>query len=214
MKKKIVAIVLISMTALLADFKSSVNSITPQIKKRMIDGKSWRKGCPVGIEDLRYIRVSYWDFQGKSRSGELIMHRDVSRDIVVIFEALYTLRYPVRQMRLVSDFKGNDWQSIEAGNTSAFNCRSATGSKKWSKHAYGRAIDINPIENPYISQSGHISHKASLKYRKRVHRNPSDPGDKALLSKYDKATQLFIKHGWKWGGDWPRTKDYQHFSKP
>ena len=214
MKKKIVVIVLFSVTALFAGFNSSVNTVTPQIKKRMIDGKSWRRGCPVGLEDLRYIRVSYWDFKGKSRSGELIMHRDVSRDIVAIFEKLYALRYPVRKMRLVSDFKGNDWQSIEAGNTSAFNCRLATGSKKWSKHAYGRAIDINPIENPYISQNGHISHKDSLKYRKRVHRNLSDPGDKALLLKNDKATQLFIKNGWKWGGDWPGTKDYQHFSRP
>ena len=214
MKKKIVVILLFSVTVLFAGFNSSVSSISPQIKKRMIDGKSWRKGCPVGLVNLRYIRVSYWDFKGKSRSGELIMHRDVSRDIVAIFEKLYTLHYPVRKMRLVGDFKGNDWQSIEAGNTSAFNCRSATGSKKWSKHAYGRAIDINPIENPYISKSGHISHNASLKYRKRVHRNLSDPGDKALLLKNDKATQLFIKHGWKWGGDWPKTKDYQHFSKP
>ena len=206
--------VLISVTALFAGFSSSVNTITPQVKKRMIDGKSWRKGCPVGLEDLRYIRVSYWDFNGKNRSGELIMHKDVSRDIVELFEKLYLLRYPVRQMRLVSDFKSNDWQSIEAGNTSAFNCRPATGSKKWSKHAYGRAIDINPIENPYISKSGYISHYASLKYRKRAHRNLSDSGDKALLLKNDKATQLFIKHGWKWGGNWPKTKDYQHFSKP
>ena len=214
MKKKIAAIVLFSVTALFAGFNSSVSAVTPQVKKRMIEGKSWRRACPVGLEDLRYIRVSYWDFGGESRSGELIMHRDVSRDIVAIFKALYDLRYPVRKMRLVSDFKGNDWQSIEAGNTSAFNCRPATGSKKWSKHAYGRAIDINPIENPYISKSGHISHKASLKYRKRAHRNLSSPEDRAVLLRNDKATQLFIKHGWKWGGDWPKTKDYQHFSKP
>ncbi|MEA3456775.1 MAG: M15 family metallopeptidase [Campylobacterota bacterium] len=213
MKKKMILIVFFSVTVLFAGFNSSVEAIGPQIKKRMIEGKSWRKGCPVKLEDLRYIRVSYWDFKGKIRSGELIMHRDVSRDIVEVFEELYNLRYPVRKMQLVSDFKGNDWQSIEAGNSSAFNCRSATGSKKWSKHAYGRAIDINPIENPYISKSGHISHKASLKYRKRAHRNLSDPGDRAVLLKNDKATQIFKKNGWKWGGDWPGIKDYQHFSK-
>ncbi len=142
------------------------------------------------------------------------MHKEVAGDIVAIFRELYAAGYPVRQMRLVSDFGGNDWRSIEAGNTSAFNCRPATGSRKWSKHAYGRAIDLNPIENPYISRSGHIAHKASEKYRKRVHRKPSDPGDRALLLKGDKATRIFKKYGWKWGGDWSGTKDYQHFFKP
>ena len=115
-------------------------------------------------------------------------------------------------MKLVSDYKGSDWQSIESDNTSAFNCRKATGFKKWSKHSYGKAIDINPIENPYIARSGRISHKASLIYRKRVHKN-STYADKAVLLKNDKATKIFEKHGWIWGGDWPVVKDYQHFSK-
>jgi hypothetical protein len=115
-------------------------------------------------------------------------------------------------MKLVSDYKGSDWQSIEADNTSAFNCRKATGSKHWSKHSYGKAIDLNPIENPYISRFGHISHKASQQYRKRVHKKQT-AADKAVLLKNDKAVQIFKKYGWKWGGDWSGVKDYQHFSK-
>ncbi|MEA3418263.1 MAG: M15 family metallopeptidase [Campylobacterota bacterium] len=213
MNKTIFGLLIFSITALFADFSASISKITPEIKQRMIKGNSWRKGCPVRLSDLRYIRVSHWDFDGSSHMGELIMHRSVSKSVVSVFRELYQMEYPVRKMRLVSDFKGNDWQSIEADNTSAFNCRPATGSKKWSKHAYGRAIDINPIENPYIAKSGRISHKASLKYRKRIHRNLSDPGDKAVLLKNDKATQIFKKYGWRWGGDWPKVKDYQHFSK-
>jgi poly-gamma-glutamate synthesis protein (capsule biosynthesis protein) len=144
--------------------------------------------------------------------GELIVHKDVAIEVLDIFESLYALKYPIHKMRLVSEYKGNDWQSIEADNTSAFNCRNATGSKKWSKHSYGKAIDLNPIENPYISRKGRISHKASLKYRKRVHKSTSH-ADKAVLLKDDKIVKIFKSYGWKWGGDWSSIKDYQHFSK-
>ena len=195
-----------------AGYNHSISKITPEIQKRMLKGNSWRKGCPVPLKDLRYLKLIHIDFNGKDKSGELIVHKEVADEVTKIFEALYEIGYPVRKMKLVSDFKGNDWQSIEAGNTSAFNCRSATGSNKWSKHSYGKAIDINPIENPYIARSGRISHKASLKYRKRVHKN-STYADKAVLLKNDKATKIFKKYGWIWGGDWSGVKDYQHFSK-
>ena len=197
---------------LFAEYQSNISPITAEVKKRMIEGNSWRKGCPVALNDLRYLRVKHLDFKGTEVMGEIIVHKDVAYEMIEIFEALYTIRYPVYKMRLVSEYKGNDWQSIEADNTSAFNCRNATGSKKWSKHSYGKAIDINPIENPYISRSGRISHKASLTYRKRVHQK-SRYADKALLLKDDKAVKIFEKHGWKWGGDWSGVKDYQHFSK-
>jgi len=212
MKKSLVLIFVFSFTVLFADYSSSISKITPEIKKRMIKGNSWRKGCPVSLKNLRYLRVTHNDFTGSEVMGEIIVHKDVSHEVTEIFEDLYEIGYPIKKMKLVSDYKGNDWQSIEADNTSAFNCRSATGSKKWSKHSYGKAIDINPIENPYIARSGRISHKASLKYRKRVHKN-SSYADKAVLLKNDKATKIFKKHGWKWGGDWPGVKDYQHFSK-
>jgi len=193
-------------------FEATIKPINKQIKQRMIEGKSWRKACPVDVKDLRYIRVKHRNFYRSEKMGEIIVHKDVADDVVDIFRELYNIKYPIRQMRLVSDFRGSDWQSIEADNTSAFNCRKATGSKKWSKHSYGKAIDINPIENPYIARNGRISHKASLKYRKRVHKNKSF-ADKAVLLKNDKATKIFEKYGWKWGGDWSGVKDYQHFSK-
>ena len=191
---------------------SSISSISPQIKQRMIKGNSWRNGCPIPLNDLRYLRIKHLDFRGKTVMGEMIVHKEVSSEVLEMFDTLYDIGYPIHKMELVSNYKGNDWQSIEADNTSAFNCRNATGSKKWSKHSYGKAIDINPIENPYISRKGYISHKASLVYRKRLHQK-STYADKAVLVKGDKTIQIFKKYGWKWGGDWSGVKDYQHFSK-
>jgi hypothetical protein len=196
----------------MASYKADISTITSEVKKRMIKGNSWRKGCPVPLKDLRYLRLTYRDFNGRDARGEMIVHKEVASEVTRIFGELYEAGYPIRKMRLVSNYKGSDWRSIEADNTSAFNCRKATGSKHWSKHSYGKAIDLNSIENPYISRSGHISHKASQQYRKRVHRKHT-AADKAVLLKNDKAVHIFKKYGWKWGGDWAGVKDYQHFSK-
>jgi len=198
-------------SALLA--QEGIYKLSDNIQHTMKKAGSWKKGCPVPLKDLRYLRLKYLDFDGQTREGEMVVHKAVADEVVTIFNELYTIDYPIHKMKLVSAYKANDWQSIEADNTSAFNCRNATGSKKWSKHSYGKAIDINPIENPYISRKGRISHKASLKYRKREHRLDIHPDNRALLLKHDKATQIFKKYGWKWGGDWSGVKDYQHFSK-
>jgi hypothetical protein len=178
----------------------------------MHKGNSWKKGCPVPLKDLRYLRIKHINFNGEEQMGEMIVHKDVSVEVTEIFKALYNVEYPIHKMRLVSDYKGSDWQSIESDNTSAFNCRKATGSKKFSKHSYGKAIDINPIENPYIFRSGKSSHKASKAYLKRKRMSES-PSERAMLLPHDKAVKIFKKYGWKWGGDWSGVKDYQHFSK-
>jgi len=214
MKTKIFLLNLFLSSSLFAQYNYQIQKISPEVKKRMLQANSWREGCPVPLEDLRYLRMNHLNFEGKTVSGEMIVHKERAEEVVHIFADLYAIRYPIRQMRLVSDFSASDWQSIEADNTSAFNCRPITGKKKkWSKHAYGKAIDINPIENPYVNKKGYISHKASWKYKKRVHRNNS-AADRAVLLKNDKATRIFEEYGWKWGGDWRTIKDYQHFSKP
>ena len=213
MKKIILLLPILLTSTLFAQFNYQISAISHEVKARMLQANSWRNTCPVHLRDLRYINVNHLNFQGKTVSGEIIVHKAVADEVVNIFAELYEIGYPIRQMRLVSDFKANDWQSIEADNTSAFNCRPVTGNKKkWSKHAYGRAIDINPIENPYVSRTGHISHKASWKYKKRQHRKNSY-ADRAVLLKHDKATKIFKKYGWSWGGDWRSMKDYQHFVK-
>jgi len=212
MKKIILIASMLLLTPAFAQFQAQIYTIAPKLKEKMIEGNSWHKGCPVDVMDLRYLKLTYVDFEGLDQIGELIVHKNIANDIVHVMEALYTMRYPIYKMQLVSDHKGDDWQSIEAGNTSAFNCRKATGSKKWSKHSYGRAIDINPIENPYVSRNGHISHKASIKYKKRRHRVDTS-ADKAVLLKNDEATLIFKKYGFTWGGEWRTIKDYQHFVK-
>lgn len=213
MIKNILLLTTITTTALFSQFNYNISEITPAVKERMLKANSWRQTCPVSLLNLRYINVNHLNFNGQTVSGEIIVHKDVADEVVNIFADLYEINYPIRQMRLVADFEANDWESIEADNTSAFNCRPVTGNKKkWSKHAYGRAIDINPIENPYVSRKGYISHKASWKYKKRVHKN-NTYADRAVLLKYDKATKIFKKYGWSWGGDWRTVKDYQHFVK-
>lgn len=209
---KIIALKLLLISSLMAVEYATVSPLGHTLKQRILKGNSYKIGCPVPLKHLRYLRIKHLNFKGQTIMGEMVVHKDVSSEVVKIFDALYDIGYPIRKMKLVSTYRGNDWQSIEAGNTSAFNCRNATGSKNWSKHSYGKAIDLNPIENPYIARSGRISHKASLKYRKRVHKKDTY-ADRAVLLKNDKATKIFKKYGWKWGGDWVKVKDYQHFSK-
>jgi poly-gamma-glutamate synthesis protein (capsule biosynthesis protein) len=206
--KKILLSIMLTPYLLLAGYHADISSISPAVKKRMIQGGSWRKGCPVPLSNLRYLTMTYRGFDGKDHRGEMIVHQSVAREVTEIFGKLYSTHYPIRKMRLVSDYRASDFQSIEADNTSAFNCRAVTGGKKWSRHSYGKAIDINPIENPYISRSGRISHKASLKYRVRDHSHSN-----ATILKSDTIVKLFKAKGWRWGGDWNSIKDYQHFDK-
>jgi poly-gamma-glutamate synthesis protein (capsule biosynthesis protein) len=213
MKKTLLLLSSIFTTSLFAQFNATISEITPDIKERMIQGKTWREGCPVELSGLRYLQMAYLDFNAQTQMGEMVVNADIASEVVYLFEELYNMNYAIDKMELVSNYGGSDWQSIESDNTSAFNCRPVTGKKnKWSKHAYGRAIDINPIANPYISSKGYISHKASYKYKKRRHRDINNLSDRALLLATDPATKLFKYYGWGWGGDW-KSKDYQHFFK-
>ncbi|WP_433248599.1 M15 family metallopeptidase [Streptosporangium sp. CA-135522] len=168
---------------------------------------SWRPGCPVPVGELRLVTMTYWGFDGRPHTGELVVHKNAADDIVTAFKRLYGWRWPIRKMQLVDVYKGDDFDSIDADNTSAFNCRPATGSSSWSQHAYGRAVDINPLENPYLSSDGSVAHKNARKFAKRPVHAPGviNPGDRVV--------RLFERLGWEWGGYWSGIKDYQHFSK-
>ena len=213
MKIKNLGLIFLFTVTLFADYNYSISNINEKIEKRMFDGNSHKKDCPIELKDLRYLNLEYIDFQGNTKVGELIVHKDVSQEIVEIFENLYEIKYPIERMQLVSDFLGNDFDSIEANNTSSYNCRNIAGTKKWSRHALGKAIDINPLQNPYISKEGNISHKESLKFKNRVKTNPFDLEQRAVILKNDEIVELFKKKGWIWGGDWITIKDYQHFDK-
>ena len=134
-------------------------------------GVSWRPGCPVSPRDLRLLRLRFVDFAGSARDGELVVHTDVADDIVIVFERLYLNRYPIESMRTVDEFGGSDDASMAANNTSAFNCRAAVSSTSWSRHAYGTAIDINPLINPYVTSST-VLPPTGADFADRQHRLP------------------------------------------
>jgi len=188
----------------LAAFTARVSPLSPAERAAMTPS-AWRSGCPVGLGDLRAVRATHRDFSGRERTGTIVVHRDVSGSVVRILRGLHAAGVPIRRMEPIEKYKGSDFASIEADNTSAFNCRKATGSGTWSMHAYGRAIDINPIENPWVEPGGVIYHRASRPYVKRTPR----PG---MAVEGGAMVRVFDREGWSWGGRWSGTKDYQHFS--
>jgi hypothetical protein len=165
---------------------------------------SYRPGCPVGPSELRRLDVSHWDFAGRRRIGSIVVRATEARDVLSVFRKLYTARFPIRRLRLVEAYKGSDDASMAADNTSGFNCRYVSGTRRWSQHAYGLAIDINPVENPYV-HGGRIEPPAGRRYldRSRARRGMLVPGDVV--------TRAFAAIGWSWGGRWS-APDYQHFS--
>src|SRR3954468_24348779 len=146
-------------------FRFTARRLPPRIRRR-ITGVSWHRGCPVGRGRLRYLRIAYRGFDGRIHRGEMIANASAVRPLRRAFASLYRSRFPIRRMRLVDRYGGSDYRSIEADNTSAFNCRPVTGGSRWSEHAYGRALDVNPIENPYVA-NGRTSHPASRRYLDR-----------------------------------------------
>jgi D-alanyl-D-alanine carboxypeptidase-like protein len=187
-----------------AAFQSAVSRIPADVRERVV-GSSWHRGCPVPLRRLRYVRVSIHKFDGSKRQGRLIIHRSQAHKIVKVMHKLWRADYPIRRMRLVDAYGARDRRSMKADNTSAFNCRYVAGTSSWSMHAYGKAIDLNPVENPYVS-GGHVSPKNGTKYADRCcHR--------AIVHAGDKVVRAFASVGWGWGGYWSGgTKDYQHFS--
>ena len=191
--------------ALASGFHASVQPIPPATRAQMT-GVSWHPGCPVPLSDLRLLTLTYRGFDGRDHTGQLVANKDAAAALVGAFRRLYAARFPIRRMELVDRYGGDDYRSIEADNTSAFNCRAATGSTHWSNHAYGRAVDVDPIENPYVS-GGTSSHPASAPYLDRSRHRPGMAYAGGAL------VEAFRAVGWGWGGSWPgAVKDYQHFS--
>jgi hypothetical protein len=169
-------------------------------------GVSWHPGCPVGLDDLRLITLTYRGFDGRAHAGRLVANRSAAPVLVAVFRRLYAANFAIRRMEPVDRYGGDDFRSIEADNTSAFNCRAATGSSHWSNHAYGLAIDVNPIENPYVS-GGASSHRASAPYLDRSRHQAGTAYEGGVL------VEAFRSRGWGWGGSWSGSvRDYQHFS--
>lgn len=173
--------------------------------------KSYKSNCTVPRSQLRYLKVLHYTLDGQIRLGEMVCDKGIARDLLQIFRALYNAKYPIERMMLVDDYDADDEKSMTANNTTCFNFRFVTGTKKLSNHSKGRAIDINPLYNPYVKKKAdgttHVEPAAGRQYTDR---------GKAFDYKIDSddlCYKLFIKHGFEWGGSWKSVKDYQHFEK-
>ena len=175
-----------------------------------MQGRTWHDNPYINRSDLRYLRISHYDLEGRIHVGELICNKLIAQKLLAIFRELYRAHYPIQQMRLPDNYGADDERQMRANNTSCFCYRNVSGSKKLSKHARGLAIDINPLYNPYIRYSkkdgSQIVEPATGK--PYVDRKVDFP---YKITTNDLCYKLFIKHGFSWGGAWRTIKDYQHF---
>jgi hypothetical protein len=187
-----------------AVFIARIETITDSNADRL--AHSWRAGCPVGLQGLRLLTLSHWNFAGDAATGELVVAAGAAQDIVGVFEALFDARFPIERMELVDAYAGDDDLSMAANNTSAFNCREVAWKPGvWSNHAFGTAIDVNPLVNPYVSTSLTLPPEgAAFVDRTSPTVGGLYPGDMAIAA--------FADIGWVWGGTWSSAKDWQHFS--
>ena len=188
-----------------AGFEGSVERLSPKLRERM-RGVSWHEGCPVGLGKLRLLRVTHLDIDGRKRRGQLVVHERYARGMVRVLRRAFAKRFPIRRMELIDRYGGEDHRSMAHDNTSAFNCRFVNGTSRWSMHAYGKAIDVNPRENPYVS-GGYVSPPEGRPYADRR------PKRRGMLYRNDPvANSMERVIRWEWGGAWRGARDYQHFS--
>ena len=185
-------------------FTAKISPIPHYMQDKMT-GVTWHAQCPITLDQLVLLEVSHWDSKGLITQGTLIVNRDVAIPLRTVFEELFQLKFPIHSMRPAHEFGGEDQRSMANNNTSAFNCRTVEGSHKWSQHAYGKAIDINPLINPYI-KNGVVLPPQSRPYVKRDNNVPG------MIRAGSPVVEIFERSGWQWGGNWLNLKDYQHFS--
>ena len=178
----------------------------PAAVEARMRGVSYHDNPDIQLSALRYLRLSYADFDDNDQVGELVCNQAIADDLVEIFKALYEARYPIRSIRLIDDFGGDDEASMAADNTSCFNYRRKTGMRQLSKHALGLAVDINPYENPYV-RPHRVRPVDAAFYADRTQDFPHK------IDKNDLCYRLFRDHGFSWGGSWRSVQDYQHFEK-
>ena len=190
--------------------EAAIRPLPASVKAQLVRGKVWRPTCPVPLSGLRLVTVPYWGFDGRERTGQLVVNKDAAAATWRVFVRLHELQFRIRHMS-IDDMYGPGY-TTDGDVTGSFECRQAvpspcsggSGTGTWSNHAYGLAIDLNPVENPYVG-CGMTRDKASLSYldRNRHRRGMVTPA----------VIRAFEAVGWGWGGSWTgSTKDYMHFS--
>ncbi len=170
-----------------------------------LERSTWVEGCPVPPEELSYLTLTFWGFDERPHTGELIVHSTVDDDVAAVFEQLYAARFPIEEMRIVTQADLDADPTGDTNNTTAYVCRPITGGTRFSEHAYGLAIDINPFHNPYARGDLVLPELATFFQDRRL----DHPGQ---ILEGDVVTEAFDQIGWSWGGRWTSLKDYQHFS--
>ena len=196
----------------LAPFHSSVEPLPKPIKAQLKQGGFWHKGCPVALSDLRLLTVTHRGFDRRAHTGELVVNKTAAHSLAGVFRKLYRLRFPIRHMTFADGYGPRRDRPEDGDVSGAFECRDAVPSpcaragarRSWSMHAYGRAIDLNPVENPYVG-CGRVRDPDSRPYVDR------SPHRKGMVG--GRVVRAFRSIGWGWGGAWTgNTKDYMHFS--
>jgi hypothetical protein len=200
--------------ATVAGFHASARPLPAPLRAQVAAAGEWHAACPVSLAQLRVLTVSYLGFDGRSHRGQLLVNETAVAPLTRVFRRLYELRFPIRHMELADTYGPSRGRPADGDFTASFECRQASaspctglankGTGSWSEHAYGEAIDLNPVENPYVG-CGMTRDRSALSYldRTRLRRGMVTPA----------VVQAFRDAGWGWGGDWSgSTKDYMHFS--
>lgn len=183
-------------------FQSRVTTPPP---RQVLDRSTWQSGCPVRAADLAWVRLTFWGFDDRRHTGELLVHRDAADELVQVFADLYADRFPIEEMRITRKSEQTAPPTGDGNNTGAFNCRPVRGATSYSQHAYGLAVDVNPFQNPYVKGDVVLPELASA----YLDRDRDAPG---IIHAGGPVVQAFARIGWGWGGSWSSLKDYQHFS--
>jgi len=179
------------------------------VPRSVVERSTWRPKCPVPLDQLSYLKMTFWGFDHRPHTGEMIVNASVADEIVGVFRALYEARFPIEEMRVVTLREQRAWHTAPTGDTnvtSSFECRQATLGSTWSQHAYGLAVDINPFHNPYV-RGDLVAPELAPAYGNREWHRPG------MILQGDVATRAFDAIGWGWGGRWSSLKDWMHFSQ-
>jgi hypothetical protein len=190
-------------------FASRVEPVPEDVLAR----SSWSDECPVDADDLRWVQLAFWGFDGRRHTGELLVHADAADEMVQVFEQLYAARFPIEEMRITRAEEIDAEPTGDGNNTGAFTCRPVHGTTYWAQHAYGLAVDVNPFQNPYIKPpdakgvpGDMLIPELAAAYLDRSRQVPG------MIRPGDTVVQAFASVGWQWGGDWQKAKDFMHFS--
>jgi D-alanyl-D-alanine carboxypeptidase len=183
-------------------YHSFVGPVPPEVAAR----STWQEACPVALDDLRYVTVSFWGFDDRAHTGELLVEAGSADGMTQVFQRLFAARYPVEEMRITSRPELDAPPTGDGNNTSAFVCRPTRGSTRWSQHAYGLAIDVNPFQNPYVNGE-RVLPELATSYLERGNVRPG------MILAGDPVIAAFAAIGWEWGGAWNSPTDTMHFSR-